>query len=375
MERLTRITRYLLNMLIPVCGWLLLYFMGIRLVRFFMPFVIGWVIAMIANPLVHFLEKRLRVVRKHSSMVIVVLVLGLVIGLIYLFFSKLINEVVQLIRDLPEIYELAKVEVQLAIDRISHLFRYLPAGVQNFFNQFGENVGQYVGGLVQTIASPTVTMAGNVAKQIPGMLVGFIIIVMSSYFFIVERNSIMAGISRITPEWVKQYIRFLKGDVRKLIGGYFLAQFRIMFVVAIVLAIGFLVLGVQYSIFLAAVIAFLDFLPVLGTGTILGPWAVIKLLSGEYAFAAGLILLYLLTQVVRQVIQPKIVGDTMGLAPLTTLFLLYIGFKAGGLAGMILAVPVGLFFGSLYRYGAFDTIINNTKLLVKEINLFRNEGS
>ncbi len=108
-----------------------------------------------------------------------------------------------------------------------------------------------------------------------------------------------------------------------------------------------------------------------GTGTALGPWAVVKLLSGEYAFAAGLILLYLLTQVVRQVIQPKIVGDTMGLPPLTTLFLLYLGFKLRGIAGMILAVPVGLLAASLYRSGAFDAIVENGKSFVEEVQRFR----
>ena len=67
-------------------------------------------------------------------------------------------------------------------------------------------------------------------------------------------------------------------------------------------------------------------------------------MGGEYAFAAGLLLIYVLTQVTRQIVQPKLVGDSMGLPPLLTLFLLYLGFKADGIAGMILAVPIGLLF-------------------------------
>ena len=121
----------------------------------------------------------------------------------------------------------------------------------------------------------------------------------------------------------------------------------------------------------AVLIAFLDFLPMFGTGTALGPWALVKLFSGEYAFAAGLILLYLLTQVIRQIIQPKIVGDAMGLPPLATLFLLYLGFKIAGIAGMILAVPVGLLFASFYKHGAFQGIVENTRLLILEIQDFR----
>ena len=101
------------------------------------------------------------------------------------------------------------------------------------------------------------------------------------------------------------------------------------------------------------------------------PWAALKLLSGETAFAVGLVLLYVLTQVVRQIIQPKIVGDSIGIPPLLTLFFLYVGFKVHGLSGMILAVPVGMVGVKLYQYGAFDNLILQIKLLIQEIDKFR----
>ena len=158
------------------------------------------------------------------------------------------------------------------------------------------------------------------------------------------------------------------------IGGYFMAQFKIMFVIGLVLFVGLLFLGVHYSIFLAIGIAVLDFLPMFGTGTVLIPWAVVKLFGGEYAYGAGLAFLYVLTQAVRQVIQPKIVGDSLGLPPLTTLFFLYLGYKFRGIAGMILAVPVGLIFIKFYEYGAFDSFFLNIKLLCEEIQKLRKDG-
>ena len=150
-----------------------------------------------------------------------------------------------------------------------------------------------------------------------------------------------------------------------------MAQFRIMFVVAAILTVGFLVLQVPYSFLLALLISLLDFLPVFGTGTVQIPWGLIKLLSGEYYMAGGLILLYILSQFIRQAIQPKIVGDSMGLPPLMTLVLLYIGFKVSGLGGMILAVPVGLVFLNLYKYGIYDSMIDNLKIFVHDIEEFR----
>ena len=105
---------------------------------------------------------------------------------------------------------------------------------------------------------------------------------------------------------------------------------------------GFLILGVRYAFLMAILIAVLDFLPLFGTGTVLIPWAAVKLLSGQYMQALGMASLYVLSQVVRQMVQPKIVGDSLGLPPLYTLLFLYLGFKLNGISGLLLAGPLGL---------------------------------
>ena len=205
------------------------------------------------------------------------------------------------------------------------------------------------------------------------MFVNVIVVLVSSYLFLTEHDRITAFLTRCLPLSVKQYGTRFKKDLKAMIGGYFMAQFKIMFVVAVILLAGFLFLGVKYAVFLAVGIAVLDFLPMFGTGTALIPWAVVKLFTGEYAYAFGLIIIYVVSQVVRQIIQPKIVGDSMGLSPLATLFFLYIGFKFRGLAGMILAVPVGLVFIRLYQYGMFDSMIDNVRLLIRELDRLRRE--
>lgn len=362
-----------LNIVVPVTGMSLVCFLGPRLLKFFMPFVIGWLIAMIANPLVRLLERKLKIVRKHSSVIIVVVVLAAVIGLLYLLISRIAIEVAELVKDLPQIYESVRLEVQGAFASLEHLVDRLPQGVEDTIHRINENLGGYISDLVQKIAFPTVTVAGNVAKRIPAALVHSIVVILSSYFFIVEREQILRFWKHLAPEGLLQYYDFFRQDVRKLIGGYFLAQFRIMFVVAGILMVGFVVLGVPYGLLLAVLIALLDFLPLFGTGTALFPWAFVKLLTGEYPFAVGLILLYVLTQVVRQIIQPKIVGDSMGLPPLMTLLFLYLGFKLNGISGMILAVPIGIIGLNLYKYGAFDSLIENVRLLAAEIQNFRKQ--
>ncbi len=373
MEDGRRILRILLNILIPAMKILLVCVGGLWLLKFFLPFVIGWLIAMVANPLVKLLERRLNLVRKHSSVIIVVAVLAGIIGGLYFLIGRVIIEIRLLIVDMPEIYEAVRLELMEALDSLNRMVARMPAGVQEWFNRTNENLGGIVSSLMQRIAFPTVTVAGNVAKGIPGALVNSIVVILSSYFFIAEQDRVRALAGRLIPSSFYSYGGLFRKDLRNLIGGYFLAQFRIMFVVAVVLAVGFVILGVKYGILLAVLIAILDFLPLFGTGTALFPWAVVKLLSGEAAFAVGLILLYVLTQVVRQIIQPKIVGDSMGLPPLLTLIFLYVGFKVRGISGMILAVPVGLVGVKLYEYGAFDPVIEQGKLLVQEINRLRKE--
>lgn len=375
MEDRNRIWRILLNILIPTAEILAVCVLGPWLLRFFMPFIVGWIIAMIANPLVRFLEKHLKIVRKHSSVVIVVAVLALVIGIIYLALSRLTADTVGLLKDLPQIIKSSREEIGHAMESLLGFLEILPDGVREAASQrlarIDENLGSAVGSLMEGIAFPTVTAAGNVAKGIPAALVYAVVVILSSYFFIVERERILDSLHRVVPAGIWDYMDFLKRDMLRLMGGYFLAQFRIMFVVAVILTVGFLILGIRHAVFLAVLTAALDFLPVLGTGTVLFPWAFVKLLSGEWSFALGLVFLYLLTQAARQVIQPKIMGDSMGIPPLTTLLLLYMGFRISGISGMILAVPMGIIILNLYHYGVFDSLIHNIKLLAEEAEHFR----
>lgn len=366
-----KIWKMILNILVPLTVICLICFLGPRLLRFFMPFVIGWLLAMIANPLVRFLESKVKILRKHSSVIIVVLVLAAIVGIFYLLISRLIMEASGLAKDLPGFYASMVADLRTMLARFQHVFNRFPPSIQNTLNQLSSNIGSYISLGLQKIASPTVTVAGNVAKKIPNALVYTIITILSSYMFIAERDKLLEMAGQYMPETVKEYTSFLKDNVKKMIGGYFMAQFKIMGIVGAVLFVGFLILGVSYNFLLAFLVAFLDLLPIFGTGTILIPWAVVRAFGGDYAFAAGLALLYVLTQLIRRIIEPKIIGDSFGVPPLLTLFLLYIGFKWSGIGGMILAVPLGMIVLNLYKYGSFDSMLKNMKLLWEEIDSFR----
>ena len=139
----------------------------------------------------------------------------------------------------------------------------------------------------------------------------------------------------------------------------------------LLLVIGLSILKVNYALLIALGIAFLDFLPFLGTGTVMVPWAILKILSGDYLMAIGLLIIWGVGQLARQVIQPKIVGDSVGLAPIPTLILLFVGYKAAGVIGMIIAVPIGIIILNMYEEGVFDTFLDSLKILYASLSNFR----
>ena len=217
------------------------------------------------------------------------------------------------------------------------------------------------------LAEPTVEAAGNFAKGIPSILVSTIVTIISAYFFISDREAVLIWAKKISPEPIVKRMTMVMDNLKYAVGGYLKAQFKIMGVVFLILLLGFSVMRIHFSILLALGIAFLDFLPFFGTGTALLPWALYKLLVGDYKMMVGLIVIYAVTQIVRQIIQPKLVGDSMGINPLFTLVLLYVGYKAGSVLGMILAVPIGMIVVNLYKAGAFDYILDDVKILTEGV--------
>ncbi len=340
---------------------------GIKAIGFLMPFVIGWIIASIAAPLVNWLEKRLKIVKKLGTVMIVIAVIGLIVVAIYFAVSRLSLEISDLIQDFPDLYAQLEHGLREIGNSLSGAFSRLPSGIQNGWRTMVANLDQYMGDLVSQISQPTVTAAGNFAKRLPSYLISFAVSILSAYFFTVEREEVIAWFKKISPPSVEKRMTLVMDNLRYAVGGYFKAQFKIMGVVLLVLLAGFLILGIRYAVLVAVLIAFLDFLPFFGTGTAMIPWAVYTFLMGDYRTTTGLVIIYIVSQVVRQVLQPKMVGDSMGLNPLVTLLLLYVGYKISSVIGMILAVPIGLVLINMCQAGAFDYILDDVRILVEGI--------
>lgn len=362
------------SLLLSVGATILFVVAGIKLIGYFMPFVIGWLISVIAHPLVCWLEKRLKIKKKFGSALVIVLVLGGIVLAAYFGITKLVQEIANFSNNFPQMYSELEQGIHDIGEKLHGMIEILPDAIRKGGNAVLANIDEWIGKLIQKISTPTVAAAGNVAKKIPSLLIGIIVAIMSAYFFIAQRDEVIAWCNKAAPVSVRKRMKLVNQNLHTAVGGYFKAQFKIMIVVAVILFAGLSILHVKYAILLAICISFIDMLPVFGTGTIMIPWFIYKLLIGDYKYAVGLVVLYATTQIVRQVIQPKLVGDSMGLNPIVTLFFLYIGYKVGSVLGLLVAVPTGMILLNMYQAGAFDYILDDAKILLKGILSLRGDG-
>ena len=163
----------------------------------------------------------------------------------------------------------------------------------------------------------------------------------------------------------------IRDIIVKAIGGYLKACFQIMIVVFVILFTIFLIMGQKYAALIALITAFLDFLPFLGTGIILTPWAIYEIITGDYKAAVILVAAYFISLFVHRILEPKLIGDSVGMSPFLTLISMFIFYRLIGMLGLIVGIPIAMVLQAFYEGGVFDNTIRGIKILVKDINEYR----
>lgn len=360
--------KLIVNLLISLAILLLAIFALPRLVVFFMPFIIGWLISCIANPLVLFLEHRIRIKRKIGTVLVIVGSIAAVICVGYFVILVLFRQIYGFIADMPEMWS----EVLEDLERFANTANQYVGNVSPKLTEMLNNLGNVIGDAISEIpGSIDFGGMGSMVGSIANVIIAIIMCVLSAYFFIADREWCSKFFERHIPHTIRKKYDVFYMSIKQAVGGYFKAQLRIEIWIYILLLFGLTILKVRYSFIIALLIAVLDFLPVFGSGTVLMPWAVVSLLGGNYVKAAGLVVIWGISQLVRQFIQPKIMGDSIGMEPIPTLFLLFVGYRLAGVVGMLVAVPIGIIIVNMNEAGFFDTPKYSLKILVANINKFR----
>lgn len=360
-----------LNFILFILGIVLAIVFLPKLLRFFMPFVIGGVISMIANPLVRFLEKKVKIVRKHSSALIIIVAIGVIVGGLYGIIAVIIRETSYLMKDMSHIINNIEQVFESASLRLNYIYELMPEPIQNMLDKIVAEISGYGSNAMDMEDTPIFQEASNVVSNMADILLKSIITVLSAYFFIAERENIGKRVRYLVPKSILEGYHLIAYNFKTAVGGYFKAQFKIMLVLVGIIFIGLEVLKVDYSFLLAILIAFLDFLPFFGTGLIIWPWALMDFIVGNYVRAIGFVVIYLICQIVKQVLQPKMVGASIGISPLSTLIFMFVGYQLMGVLGMILGIPIGMVLVNFYRIGMFDRLLRGLQIVIHDLNEFR----
>ena len=306
------------------------------------PFLLGTGLALAAEPAVRLLSGRLHLPRPLAAGIGVTAVSAGLTLLMLLVLAFLVRELGLLAGVLPDLTQTARSGISLLRSWLMDMAGRTPQSIRPLLQQ---NVtGFFSGGtaLLDKGFSYILGLAGAILSHVPDSALTLMI---SAKLPRIRRwiNT------RLPRERMRPLLDTLK-RMKTAVGGWLLAQLRLAGVTLVLLLLGLVVLGIPYAPLWAAGIALVDAVPVLGTGTVLLPWALISYLQADRARAIGLLALYILISVTRSVLEPKLVGKQLGLDPLVTLIAMYAGFKLWGIPGMLfsplLAVTVTQFLSA-----------------------------
>jgi len=313
----------------------------------FTPFVIGFAVAYILKWPIRLFSRITKLNEKISALITVIAFYALTALLLVMLSLRIVAWAQAIIEMIPHFY--SEHFEPVVVD----IFTEMEAHAANLDHSVFEVIGMWerriVGSLanmVSNISRGLMNTVSDIASFLPGFFLKFVLAIISSFFIAMDYNKltgfVFAQLSDRGREVFSQVKEYLIGTLFVCIRSYIL----IMSITFVELSIGFKVIGVKHAVVIAFAIAIFDILPVLGTGGIMIPWAVIAALSGRYVFAAKLAMIYLIITVIRNIIEPKIVGGQLGLHPVVTLASMFAGVQLLGIVGLF-GFPICL---SLLRY-------------------------
>jgi sporulation integral membrane protein YtvI len=329
--------KFIVNVAFVAVILALAWFVVKYLVAWLMPFLIGLLLALILQRPVNWVLHHSSLERKLVAPVVTFAMLAVVAVVVSMLAVRAVNELAAFIISLPGWFQTMAPSVIHAVNvRFETIIEALPDEWEASIRQMVISVVQMAQGELGRLSAAMVTWVANKAAILPGLLISLIITLVSTFFICSEFDVIREFFRRQIPERYQG----LAGDTwltfGRTLGQMLRSYLFIMFITFCELAIGFTVLRLDYAVVLAGLVSLVDILPVLGTGTILIPWGLIALLLGQWGQGVGILLLYGVVTVIRNILEPRIIGKRIGLHPLVTLIFMYLGLHIMGLPGMFL---------------------------------------
>lgn len=300
------------------------------------PFLIAGAAAALLEPAVAYLCRQ-GLKRPMAAGICVLGFVTVLLGLLWLLCGRAAHELAELTRRLPEILSSVSATLQSWKGRLDGFVARAPDGLPAAL------LDKAVSGVVERLSVLPAELAGRLpgavsglAAAAPSVLLFTVTALIGTYFISASYPDLLHGAAKLLPDRFLCRARLLRRDLRRTLGRWLRAQGILSLITFGVLAAAFLLLRVRYALLLALFTAVVDALPVLGTGTVLLPWALYDFLTGGVPLGVGLVITYAAVTVLRSSIQAKLLGDQLGLHPLATLAAIYAGWKLCGVWGMVL---------------------------------------
>lgn len=300
------------------------------------PFLLAAALALAAEPLVSVLDRRLRLPRFLAAGIGVTAVFVILLTVLIMLLALLLRQAGNLSRVMPDLVASTQHGLNSLEGWLLELSHRTPAGVRpvlegavtNLFSGSGATMDRFTDGLIG--------LAGGVLGWLTDSALTFATGVLAAFMISARLPAIKSWLRQRLPRvWQEKYLPALRG-LKDTLLGWLSAQLKLSGITLLLLLAGFWILRIPYGVVWAGVVALVDAIPVLGTGTVLIPWSLICMLQGETARGAGLLGLYAVVWLVRSILEPRLLGKELGLDPLVTLVAIYAGYKLMGLLGMIL---------------------------------------
>lgn len=344
---------------------LIVVYLIFKLGIFLFPFTLALFFSIMTQPFSRFLEKKLKFSQKIATIVSIVLFLVIFLGFISLSALRLSGEIYKLSINLNKYSKEAQSLWNTAIDKIYSLLGYFPEGfdeqVKNSINGFirigTSKLGSFINSLINFITS------------IPTIILYICITILSTFFISLDKNKIMAFLEQQFPKsWIKKVYN-IKREMFNVLGSYIRAQIILMTICFFELLISFNILSflkfnLPYPLIFSIVTCIIDALPILGAGAVLLPWSLISFVTGDINLGLALLVIYFLVLSVRQMLEPKLISQNLGVHPLVTLISMYSGFKFFGVIGFLIGPVVMIILKNVFsrelEIGFFREIFSET---------------
>ena len=330
--------------------WLLARF-GRRTLSLFAPFLFALVAAVLLNPLIKRLQRLLGWNRQLLSALVLLLLFGLLGGGLALLVYAAAGQLVSLAQNWSVLVD----SLQAAMDQLEALFaRFLtlvPPQITELVERTGDQLFQWLSDVAPAVLADLGREAGEKAMGLPSFLVALVIFVMATFLLTADYPYLRSRAVQHLDEGPLRFLDQVRATALGAFGGYLKAEFLLSVGVFFILLTGFFLTGQPYGLLLALGLAVMDFIPIIGAGTVMVPWAFIALFTGDLPSAVELMAIWGVIALFRRVMEPKFVGDQTGLSPLLSLVSIYVGMKLAGVAGMILGPVILLVILNLAGMG------------------------